>query len=64
MHTIYLDADACPVKDETYRVARRYGQRVVVVANTPLRVPTERVQVSPTSYRYPECEDAVRVLTE
>jgi uncharacterized protein YaiI (UPF0178 family) len=41
MHTIYLDADACPVKDETYRVARRYGQRVVVVANTPLRVPTD-----------------------
>jgi uncharacterized protein YaiI (UPF0178 family) len=41
MQTIYLDADACPVKDECYRVARRYGQRVVVVANTPLRVPTD-----------------------
>jgi uncharacterized protein len=41
MLTIYLDADACPVKDETYRVARRYSMRVVVVANAPLRVPTD-----------------------
>jgi hypothetical protein len=36
---IYVDADACPVKDEVYRVARRYGLRVTVVANAPLRVP-------------------------
>ena len=41
MLTIFVDADACPVKDETYRVARRYGVRVVVVANAPLRVPTD-----------------------
>jgi len=41
MFNIYLDADACPVKDETYHVARRYGQRVLVVANTPLRVPSD-----------------------
>jgi uncharacterized protein YaiI (UPF0178 family) len=40
MHTIYIDADACPVKEETYRVAGRYGMAVVVVANAPLRVPT------------------------
>ena len=39
MLTIYVDADACPVKDEVYRVARRYGLRVAVVANAPLRVP-------------------------
>jgi uncharacterized protein YaiI (UPF0178 family) len=39
MLTIYIDADACPVKDEVYRVARRYEMRVVVAANTPLRVP-------------------------
>ena len=39
MHTIYIDADACPVKEETYRVARRYALRVAVVANAPLRVP-------------------------
>jgi uncharacterized protein len=38
---IYVDADACPVKDEVYRVARRYGIKVYVVANTPIRVPPE-----------------------
>ncbi|HEX8199281.1 MAG TPA: YaiI/YqxD family protein, partial [Isosphaeraceae bacterium] len=36
---IYVDADACPVKDEVYRVALRHGVRVYVVANAPLRVP-------------------------
>jgi uncharacterized protein YaiI (UPF0178 family) len=41
MRTIYIDADACPVKDEVYRVARRYGWRVSVVANAPLRVPND-----------------------
>jgi uncharacterized protein YaiI (UPF0178 family) len=37
--TIYVDGDACPVKDETYRVAARYLMPVVVVANSPFRVP-------------------------
>ena len=41
MLTIYVDADACPVKDEAYRVARRYSLRVIVVANAPLRVPAD-----------------------
>jgi uncharacterized protein len=41
MLTIYIDADACPVKDEVYRVARRYAMPVKVVANTPLRVPAD-----------------------
>src|SRR4030088_577526 len=41
MLTVYIDADACPVKDEIYRVARRYSMRVAVVANAPLRVPAE-----------------------
>ncbi len=41
MLTIYVDADSCPVKEEVYRVARRYGMRVAVVANAPLRVPVE-----------------------
>jgi uncharacterized protein YaiI (UPF0178 family) len=40
MPTIYVDADACPVKQEVYRVANRYGMPVAVVANAPLRVPT------------------------
>lgn len=38
---IYLDADACPVKEEVYRVAHRYELKVYVVANSPLRVPIE-----------------------
>ena len=39
MTTIYIDADACPVKEETYRVARRYSLRVELVANTELSIP-------------------------
>jgi uncharacterized protein len=38
---IYVDADGCPVKDEVYRVAARYGLRVRVVANDWLRVPDD-----------------------
>lgn len=41
MLTVFIDADACPVKDEIYRVARRYEMRVTVVANAPLRVPND-----------------------
>jgi uncharacterized protein len=37
--TIFIDADACPVKDEVYRVAARYEVPVKVVANAPMRVP-------------------------
>ena len=36
---IYVDADACPVKAEIYRVAERYGVAVHVVANAVLAVP-------------------------
>ena len=36
---ILVDADACPVKDEVYKVAFRQGVPVVVVANMALRVP-------------------------
>jgi uncharacterized protein YaiI (UPF0178 family) len=38
---IYVDADACPVKDEIYRVAARHGLKVFVVSNTPIMVPRE-----------------------
>lgn len=36
---ILVDGDACPVKQEVYRVAGRHGLAVVVVANAWLRVP-------------------------
>ena len=38
MH-IYIDADACPVRDETYKVAFRHNVLVTVVANAFLRIP-------------------------
>jgi len=38
---ILVDADACPVKEEVYRVARRYGLAVKVVANAWINVPQE-----------------------
>jgi uncharacterized protein YaiI (UPF0178 family) len=38
---VYVDADACPVKDEIYRVAARHGCLVKVVANAPIAVPRE-----------------------
>lgn len=37
--TILVDADACPVKDEVYRVAERHGARVFVVSNSAFRIP-------------------------
>jgi uncharacterized protein len=47
---ILVDADACPVKDEIYKVAWRRGVPVTVVSNQRLRVPDhpliERVVVS------------------
>lgn len=36
---ILVDGDACPVKDEIYRVALRHKVRVVVVSNSPFRIP-------------------------
>ena len=47
---ILVDADACPVKEEIYRVAARHRVHVSVVSNSPFRVPVgalvERVVVS------------------
>ena len=46
MTTLYIDADACPVKDEVYRVADRYGLPVFVVCNSWIRIPASpRVQL-------------------
>jgi hypothetical protein len=38
---VFVDADACPVKQEVYRVAARYHIGVTLVANSWMRVPTE-----------------------
>ena len=37
--TIFIDADACPVKDETYKVAARYGLKTYVVSNSFMQIP-------------------------
>ena len=42
MLTLFIDADACPVKDEAYKVAKRHGLPVVVVANASMRVPQDK----------------------
>ncbi len=46
---LFIDADACPVKDEVYKVAERYGLHVFVVANSFINTPRvpwiERVTV-------------------
>ena len=44
--TIYLDADACPVKDLVFRTAARYGVPLKVVANTPMRIPADAEKVA------------------
>ena len=41
MPKILIDADACSVKQETYRVAKRYGLKVILVSNTWIRIPNE-----------------------
>ena len=50
MIRILVDADACPVKEEIYKVAFRHEVGVIVVSNSPIRIPAhpllERVVVS------------------
>lgn len=43
MPRILVDADACPVKDEIYRVAYRHEVAVTIVSNSPIRVPAHRL---------------------
>lgn len=47
---IWVDADACPVKEEIYKVAFRHGVPVTIVSNSPIRIPAhellDRVVVS------------------
>lgn len=41
MLEIYVDADACPVKEEVSRVAKRYGLNVTYVSNSGMRIPEQ-----------------------
>ena len=42
MLDIFVDADACPVKQEVYRVAKRYGLSVTLVTNSRMQAPHEQ----------------------
>src|SRR6478735_2317536 len=58
MLDIYIDADGCPVKDETYKVAERYQLKVFVVANKYLNVPQDsRVQMIVASADFDAADD-------
>ena len=39
MFQILVDADACPVKEEVYKVAMRHAVAVTIVSNAPIRIP-------------------------
>jgi uncharacterized protein YaiI (UPF0178 family) len=41
--TIYVDADSSPVKNETIRVAKRYGLKVYLVSNSRMKIPEEEL---------------------
>jgi hypothetical protein len=41
LSNIFVDADACPVKREIYRVAKRYALKVTLVSNSSMRIPHE-----------------------
>ena len=58
MLDIYVDADACPVKDEVYRVADRYMLTVYVVSGQGIRTPnTERIHRVMVGDRFDAADD-------
>jgi uncharacterized protein len=55
---IYIDADACPVKKEVYRVADRYQLEVTLVSNSRMRVPqSSRIKLEVVGDGFDEADD-------
>lgn len=54
---IYVDADACPVKEETVRVAERYGVKVAMVSNGGIRPRREALVETVTVPEGPDAAD-------
>lgn len=55
---IYVDADACPVKNEIYRVADRYKWQVTLVANMQMRIPQNaRTRLKVVGAGFDEADD-------
>lgn len=60
MPTIYLDADGCPVKTETVRVAERHGIKVILVANTWMGTPdSDLVELIVVGGGFDEADDYI-----
>ena len=58
MIRIYVDADGCPVKNEIYKVAKRYRLDVSVVANSHMRIPDdELVQLEVVNGQFDAADD-------
>ncbi|MFH1279965.1 MAG: YaiI/YqxD family protein [Candidatus Eisenbacteria bacterium] len=63
MIRILVDADACPVKPEVYKVAARYDLPVLVVSNIPMRTPREgRVELVLVGDGMDEADDKIVLL--
>ena len=56
MTHVYVDADGCPVKDEVYRVAGRYGVGVTLVANCSMHRP-EGIELVVVGDGFDEADD-------
>lgn len=57
---VLVDADACPVKNEVYRVAGRHGLAVLLVANSPLTVPlSESITLEVVGDRFDAADDRI-----
>ncbi len=55
---IYIDADACSVKNEVYKVARRYELSVTLVANSWMTVPeSKRIRLEVVGSKSDEADD-------
>lgn len=55
---IIVDADACPVKDEVYKVARRYELKVILVANSRLNHPGgQQIELVVVDKEYDSADD-------
>jgi len=54
---IFVDGDACPVKDEAYRVGERHGVPIVVVSNSYLRIPRSSLVTQVVVEKDPDAAD-------
>ncbi|MBL7671353.1 MAG: YaiI/YqxD family protein [Bdellovibrionaceae bacterium] len=58
MLDVYIDADGCPVREETFKVATRYQLKVFLVANKGIQVPVdERIQMVVVSGGFDAADD-------